>query len=360
MSRIESLEVGVIRSDLHTPFVTAQRTTSTDECVTLRLVDSDGVVGWGEGPQSWRVTGESLAGVQACLDGPLRDVLIGAELDDREALLSAIQAAVVANPSAKMAADLAVHDLASRRAGQTVAELLGAPAGPATLVTDVTLSAGSVDGLVAAAVDRVAEGFGTLKMKVGTGGLGDVDRVRAVREAVGADVVLRLDANQGWDVPTALQILDALADADLGVELVEQPVGRRDYPGMARIAQASPLPILADESMFDLDDLGRIVEAGGIGLVNVKLAKCGGLAPGLELVRAAQSRGLGVLVGSMMESFVGIAAGAALVRATGLELTPDLDAAWWSVRSPYVDGPRYQAGALVLPGEPGFGVSGLA
>lgn len=357
---IAAMEVSVIESELHTPFVTAQRTATVDECVSLRLTDTDGVVGWGEGPQSWRVTGESLAGVRACLEGPLSDVLIGASLDDLDTLLDDIQRAVVGNPSAKMAADLAVHDLAARRRGITVTELLGGPAGAGRLITDVTLSAGDAGALAAAARERVAEGFTTLKMKVGTGGAQDVDRVRAVRDAVGPEVVVRLDANQGWDVPTAHQVLAGLAAAELGIELVEQPVARRDYRGLAEVARESAIPILADESVFDSFDLELVAEAGSVRMVNVKIAKCGGLRPAVRLVEQARGHGLRVLVGSMMESFVGIAAGAALVRATGADLTPDLDAAWWSIRSPYADGPDYDTGALRLPGTPGFGVTRLA
>lgn len=360
MSTITGLSVSVIESALHTPFVTAQRTATSDECVSLRLTDADGVVGWGEGPQSWRVTGESLAGVSACLEGPLREVLLGAALDDLDTLLDDIQGAVVGNPSAKMAADLAVHDLAARRRGVTVTELLGGPSGDARLVTDVTLSAGAADDLAAAARDRVADGFGTLKMKVGTGGAQDVDRVRAVREAVGPDVVIRLDANQGWDVPTAHRVLADLADAGLGIELVEQPVARRDYRGLAEVARESAIPILADESVFDAFDLDLVAAQGAVSMVNVKIAKCGGLRPAVRLVERARGYGMQVLIGSMMESFVGIAAGAALARATGIDRTPDLDAAWWSVASPYADGPTYADGAIELPGDPGFGVTAVA
>lgn len=366
MTTIEALDVEVVVTALHTPFVTAQRRTEVNETVVLRLTDSDGRVGWGEGPQSWRVTGESLAGVRACLEGPLRDVLVGASLDDPDALLAAVHAAVVGNPSARMAADLAVHDLVARAAGMDVATWLGAEGGPGgRLATDVTLAAGGLDTLVAAARQRVDEDFGVLKLKVGTDAAGDVERIRAVRQEVGPAIGLRVDANQGWQVDEAIAIIAALAEADLGLEVVEQPVRRRDLAGLVEVARASALPVMADESVFDaddLDDLCRLNDAAGspVAMVNVKLAKCGGLWPARGLVAQAHERGMTVLVGSMMESFLGMAAGAALVRACAPELVPDLDAAWWSTRSPFADGPRYEHGALVLPDAPGFGITALA
>ncbi len=102
---------------LHSPFVTALRATSTVETLVVELVDSDGLHGFGESPQVWRVTGESLAGAEACLLGPLRDVVIGRSVDDLADLLLEAASAVVANHGAKAALDVALHDLAARRRG---------------------------------------------------------------------------------------------------------------------------------------------------------------------------------------------------------------------------------------------------
>lgn len=110
---VVGLETRVLRVPLHTPFVTALRRTAHAETLLLRLTDAEGVTGWGEAPQVWRVTGDSLAGARACLEGPLRDVLVGAT--DLSAAVGAVQQAVVGNAAAKMAADVALHDLAARR-----------------------------------------------------------------------------------------------------------------------------------------------------------------------------------------------------------------------------------------------------
>ncbi|WP_148614186.1 dipeptide epimerase [Nocardioides rubriscoriae] len=348
---------------LHTPFVTALRSTTTVEAVLVEVVDSDGAVGWGEAPQVWQVTGDSLAGSQACLEGPLRDALVGrpADLSESTAL---VQRAVVANRSAKMAADVALHDLAARRSGLTLAQHLAAHVGvtalpPAYVRTDVTLAAGSPAELASAATARVDDGFDTLKLKVGTDATTDVARVLAVRAAVGPGVGLRLDANQGWDAFEAVRVIGALEAAGADVELVEQPVPAHDLIGLAYVTAHVETPVMADESLFTLEDLVEVIRLDAADLVNVKLAKCGGLTPALELLRVAHLHGFGTFVGSMMESHLGVGAAAALVAAVGTTSLPDLDAAWWSVASPYAGGPSYDGDRLVLSDRPGLGIEGV-
>ncbi len=276
--------------------------------------------------------------------------------------------AVVGNAGAKAAADVALHDLAARTAGVTLAEHLATYAGVGAVVaggvrgvvpTDVTLAAGSIEELAEAARARVAEGFGVLKLKVGTDAATDVDRVRAVRDAVGPDVVLRLDANQGWDAVTAVRAVRAMEDAGLGVALVEQPVPARDLEGLAHVTAHVATPVMADESLLDLHDLVSLLRLHAVDLVNVKLAKCGGLTPALELLDVAARHGLGTMVGSMMESHVGVGAAAALVAGVGTTCSADLDAAWWATASPYDGGIAYDGGAVLLSAEPGLGIRGL-
>ncbi len=363
--RIERVETTVLSVPLHTPFVTALRRTTAIETVVVRLTDTDGCTGWGEAPQVWQVTGDSVAGSRACLDGPLADALVLAPADPSETA-PIIQRAVVGNRSAKMAADVALHDLAARRADVPLAVHLAAWAGrpdgsgTATRVrTDVTLAAGDADALAEAARARVADGFSTLKLKVGTDAASDVARVRAVREAVGPDVALRLDANQGWDAFAAIAAIHALEDAGVGVEVVEQPVPARDVLGLAHVTAHVDTPIMADESLFTLEDLVEIIRCDAADLVNVKLAKCGGLTPALELLGVAQRHGFGTFVGSMMESHVGIGAAASLVAAVGVTSLPDLDAAWWATSSPYAGGVTYERDQIVLPTTPGLGIDAL-
>jgi o-succinylbenzoate synthase len=365
MTRIESVQLTDSSVPLHTPFVTALRRTETVDTLIVRVRDSEGRTGWGEAPQVWQVTGESLAGARSCIETMLAPAVVGSPLDGPEDLgvvTARVQRSVARNFGAKAALDAALHDLLAQGLGTTVSGVLagGASGIPATVATDVTLSAGEADGLAATGRQRVAEGFTTLKLKVGTQASTDVARVRAVREAVGPGVAIRLDANQGWSREEAVEVIRALEDAGLDIEFVEQPVVAEDVEGLAWVRARVGLPVMADEACYGMWDLERIIRLGAADLVNIKLAKCGSLTLGAAMLRRAHDAGLGTIVGSMMESHVGVAAAAALVAAVPTTCVSDLDAAWWSVHSPVDGGIAYERNRVRLPEGPGFGMAGLS
>jgi o-succinylbenzoate synthase len=351
------LSTHLVSAPLHTPFVTALRTATHAESLLVSISDGEHT-GWGEAPQVWKVTGESLAGAQACVEGPIATALDGLGPDDLTEALRRLQGAAQANFGAKAAVDVALHDLAARRVGLTLQGFLGSTA--TTVRTDVTLSAGDADALVQAATDRVRDGFDVLKLKVGTGNAAaDFERVRRVREAVGPEPQIRLDANQGWNRRDAVTAIRALEDAGCAIELVEQPVAAADLEGMAWITDRVSTPILADESVYGVRDLVNVIRHGAADLVNVKLAKCGGLGPARTLLELAREHGLGAIVGSMMESHVGVGAAAALVAAYPTTAVNDLDAAWWLQQPPVDGGITYEGSTIQLPSTPGLGVTGL-
>jgi o-succinylbenzoate synthase len=347
----------LVSAPLHTPFVTALRTATHADSLLVSI--SDGTeTGWGEAPQVWKVTGESLAGAQACVEGPIAAAIDDLQPDDLTEALRRVQGAAVGNFGAKAAVDIALHDLAARRRGQTLHGFLGSTV--SSVLTDVTLSAGDASALVSAGRARVEDGFDVLKVKVGTGNAAaDFERVRQVREAIGPGPRLRLDANQGWSRRDAVNAIRAMEDAGCAIELVEQPVAAADLEGMAWVTDRVSTPILADESVFGVRDLVAVIRHGAADLVNVKLAKCGGLGPARTLLELAREHGLGSIVGSMMESHVGVGAAAALVAAYPTTLVNDLDAAWWLKESPVIGGIRYDGSTIQLPAGIGLGVEGL-
>ena len=344
----------LLYAPLHTPFVTALRSTTSLESMLVEVLDSDDAYGLGEGPAVWRVTGESLASVQACVEGPLRSLLLRRDPDDLVPLLHDVAACVVGNAAAKAAVDVALHDLVARRRGVSLAVLLGGS--QLQVPTDVTVAAGDPATLVAAALDRVADGFDVLKLKVGTDAATDVERVLAVRGAVEPGTTIRLDANQGWTPREAVRVLNRLEDAGADVELVEQPVAAADLDGLAWVRDRVHTPVMADEAVFGVRDLVSVITRGAADLVNVKLAKAGGLLPARTLLELARAHGLGTMVGSMMEGPVGVGAAASLVAAHGTTVVPDLDAAWWLAEPPLTGGPSYDGAVLHLADAPGLGV----
>jgi L-Ala-D/L-Glu epimerase len=346
-----------VSAPMHTPFVTALRKATAVDTLVVEVVDADGRSGFGEAPEVWRVTGASVAGAEACVRGQLAPALLGRDPDDLVARCREVRRAVAGNEAAKAAVDVALHDLAARRLGVPLVRLLGGSA--LAVPTDVTLSAGEAGSLAAAGRERVAEGFTVLKLKVGLDAAGDLERVRAVREAVGPGVLIRLDANQGWTPREAVRVIRGIEDAGLNVELVEQPVPSWDLDGLAWVSDRVEVPILADEAVYGVRDLVAVIRRRAADLVNVKLAKCGGLAPARVLLGLAEEHGIGTLVGSMMESPVGVTAAASLVAAHGTTAVSDLDAAWWLASSPVRGGLRYDGATVRLPDAPGLGIAGL-
>jgi L-alanine-DL-glutamate epimerase-like enolase superfamily enzyme len=324
MTTIVSIGLAEQRLPMHTPFVTALRSTTATASLLVTITDSDGLTGRGEAPEVWPVTGESMAGAAACVRERFSPVLLGRDPAGYVTMLRDVRRAAVGNHGAKAAIDVALHDLAARRLGVPLPVLLGGVVRP--VPTDVTIAAGSAAEV---AMDRIAEGFAVLKVKVGADPAGDIARVTAIRTAVGPDVRLRLDANQGWTPREAVRVLAAIADAGLDVEFVEQPVPAWDLDGLAWVSERSSIPVMADESVFGVRDLVEVIRRRAADLVNVKLAKCGGLEPARTLLGLAQAQEMGTMVGSMMEGPVGVAAAAALVAANPTTVVSDLDAAWW-------------------------------
>src|SRR6185312_2651684 len=175
---ISAVRTHRVSAPLHTPFVTALRRTTTVETLVVELIDADGRSGFGEAPQVWQVTGASVGGAHACVRELLGPLLTGRDPDDLVARCAEVQRAVVGNEAAKAAMDVALHDLAAQRLGVPLVRLLGGTA--LRVPTDVTLAAGDAVDLATAARQRQADGFGVLKLKVGTDAAGDLDRVRAV------------------------------------------------------------------------------------------------------------------------------------------------------------------------------------
>jgi L-alanine-DL-glutamate epimerase-like enolase superfamily enzyme len=205
-----------------------------------------------------------------------------------------------------------------------------------SVATDVTIAA---QGGFGAGVD--ATQFGQVKVKVGLDPA-DVDRVVRISRAM-PGVQVRIDANQAWDLETASATIDAMLAAGVSLEFVEQPLPAWDLAGHAELRRRWETPIVLDESVFTIYDLHRAIDSGSGDIVNIKLAKCGGIHAGLAIARDATAAGLGLMVGSMMESELGVSAAAALAATISPDAVHDLDAAWWSIDtadtgSPYLDG----------------------
>jgi L-alanine-DL-glutamate epimerase-like enolase superfamily enzyme len=342
---------------LRAPFVTSLRRATTVESLIVEIRDSDGRSGYGEVPQVWAVTGESVESAEACVRQQLGPPLLGRDTDDVVANCRDTRSRVMGNLSAKAAVDVALHDLAARVHDVPLVRLLGGST--MTIDTDVTISADGPESMATAARERVAEGFTVLKLKVGADAGQDLARVAAVRSAVGDTVQIRLDANQGWTARQSVRLIREMEDAGLDIELVEQPVAHWDVEGLAWVSDRVETPVMADEAVFGVRDLTDVIRRRAADMVNVKLVKSGGIEPARTLLGLAEAHGMGTMIGSMMETSIGVGAAASLAAAQGTTVVCDLDAAWWLADPAVVGGMHYDGATLVLSGSAGLGVSGM-
>ncbi len=192
-----------------------------------------------------------------------------------------------------------------------------------------------------------------MKIKLGTTVVADVARVAAIRKAVGAGVILRIDANQGWDSPTAIAALCALAPFQ--VEYCEQPVPCWDMSGLKKVRDASPIPIAADESLFSPHDAISLARAGACDYFNIKLAKSGGIHNAVKIDAIAEAAGIRCMLGCMFETRLALTAAAHLAAAHPNIVFLDLDSAFYLAEDPVLGGLTFDRDAIRLPGEPGLG-----
>ena len=211
--KITAIEIGKIAIPLKTPFITALRRVDVAEDLVVKVHTDDGHTGYGNAPATVVITGDSHQSVAAAIKYTIGPKLIGRDIDDREDILDTIHQSMVHNTSAKAALDMAVHDLFGQRYGLPLYRFFGGR--KTRIASDLTISVNAPDTMASDAVQAVSRGYSHLKLKVGIDPAMDFQRVAAIRKAVGPDVTIRLDANQGWKPKEAIRLIGRMEDAGL-------------------------------------------------------------------------------------------------------------------------------------------------
>lgn len=353
--KITEMKLGLIKAPLRVPFRTALREVSSVEDIVVELYSDDGFVGRGEAPPTAAVTGETLGSIEAALRGHIAPAIlnIDASLDE---ILSAISRSIVGNSSAKAAAEIAVWDIYAQQCRLPLYRLLGGD--KPHIVTDLTISVNDPETMARDTRDAVARGYETLKIKVGENPALDIERLRAVRAAA-PDATIRIDANQAWRPRQAVSILENMQSEGLDIELVEQPVKAGDLDGLQFVTEHSPVPVMADESMFSPRDAMEIMQRHAADYVNIKLMKCGGLSNALRIVSAAEVYGVECMIGCMLEAKVSVTAAVHLACAKSVITRVDLDGPALCSEDPVIGGAVFDGRNISLTDAPGLGIRGV-
>lgn len=333
------------------PFRIATMTVDVAQCVYVAVLTDDGRVGWGEANPYWRIVGETQNTVLAA-GADLARLLIGSDPTRIHACHRTMAGFLAGNTTARSMFEMALWDLLAQSCGAPLWKVLGGTRAP--IPTDRTVGIDTPENMARAAVGYRDRGFPAVKLKIGRDPATDVRAVRAVRAAVGPDIPLRIDANQGFDATTAARVLRELESTD--IQYCEQPVPAADVDGLAFVRSRTRIPIMADEAVFTAVDASRLAKSGACDYMNLKLSKTGGIAEALRASAVAEAAGIRCAIGCMTESRLGLTAAAHFANACGNVVFADLDGADFHAEDPVVGGITYgNDGTVLAPESPGLG-----
>jgi L-Ala-D/L-Glu epimerase len=352
--KITKIELYQMPVRLKEPFVISLGSHEFAENVVVVIHTDTGLTGFGECSPFRSINGESM---DTCMvvGQYLANGLLGSDPENIAACVVRMDRVIYGNSSIKSAFDIALYDIASQNAGLPLYAFLGGKKDK-LLVTDYTVSLGGQHKMAADALKIKENGFQVIKVKLGDAVDKDVERIRLIREAVGYDIPVRIDANQGWNPETAVIALKAMEKYN--IQHCEEPIPRWNFMELATVRKHSPIPIMADESCCDHHDAERLIGLGACDLLNVKLGKSAGIFNAIKIVQLAEKAGMQIQTGGFLESRLGFTAAAHLALAGDNIIHCDFDTPLMFTEDPVSGGITYDnKGVVTVPDVPGLGAS---
>lgn len=353
--KIVDIKVGKISVPLKTPFKTALRTVNSVEDVVVQVITDEGLVGYGEAPPTGVITGDTAGAIVSAINDHIKKALIGLDVENIEEIMKTLDNCIVKNASAKAAVDIAIYDLYGKIYNAPLYKLLGGYRNK--IETDITISVNDPEEMAKDSIEAVKCGYNVLKIKVGKDSHKDFERMKAIRDAVGHEVKLRIDANQGWKPKEAVYLLDNMQNKGLDIELVEQPVIAKDIEGLKYVTEHSAIPVLADESVFSPEDALKIIQTRAADYVNIKLMKTGGIHNALKICSMAEIYGVECMIGCMLEANVSVTAAVHLAMAKSIITKVDLDGPVLCSENPVVGGAIFNNNIITMTDNNGLGIT---
>ena len=320
----------------------------------VKIHTDNNLTGFGECSPFLTINGETMESAYE-VARHIAPHLIGSNPADMEDCMGVMDRLIYGNTGIKSAFDIALHDLASKAAGVPLYKYLGA-AGTREIVTDYTVSMGEPGQMAADALELAKKGFRVVKVKLGDSGKLDVERIRSIRQAIGKDVAIRVDANQGWSVEEAIETLQGIYPYQ--IQYCEEPIPRWDFMNLPKVRKASPVAVMADESCTDHHDAKRLIDLQACDMFNLKMGKSSGLFKAMKIIRLAEEQGMPMQIGGFIESKVAFTACAHLACVSKLIRYFDFDSPLMLAFDPVEGGMTYhEEGVVKVPERPGLGLT---
>jgi L-Ala-D/L-Glu epimerase / N-acetyl-D-glutamate racemase len=334
------------------PFTIATGTMHYAQNLFIRVHTDAGYYGVGECSAFPMIAGETQA---TCFEmaKDFAKIWKNKSADEIGERMAELHLATAFNGTVKSAFDMALYDLAARHAKKPLYELLGGIK-KKKLETDITVGIGEPETMAEQAAGFVKDGFRIIKVKLGKDPDDDIERIRKIRSAIPSEIVLRLDANQGWTFEAATKVLRALGSSN--VAFCEQPMRSYDDHHLPALRRLSPIPLMADESVFTHHDAARLIRAHACDYVNIKLAKSGGIMEALKINRVCEENKIPCMMGGMLESRIALTAFAHFALACDNVIFNDMDTCMLGHKlDPVTGGVRYNGYYVEVPDSPGIG-----
>jgi L-alanine-DL-glutamate epimerase-like enolase superfamily enzyme len=317
---ITHIETIPVTMRLRHPYTIAYETVSSCTNLFIRVETNAGIQGWGCAAPDPFVTGESPAGVQKSLI-KVAELIRGHDPLRYIHILEMLKSEFPKQSSMLCGVDMALYDLLGRVCRIPLWRLLGGYR--SSIKTSITLGIMPVDEALRQAREYVDQGFKSLKIKGGLDPAVDVERIIKIRECVGKEIELRVDLNQGYSAEQAIWFVEQSLPAN--IELIEQPTLKGNLAQLGKVTDQVPIPVMADESMNSLRDVFRLAQGNLVDMVNIKLAKVGGISEAMMINAVARSANLEAMVGCLDEAALSIAAGVHFALARPNVRYADLD-----------------------------------
>lgn len=318
--KISDVKFEIKRYEYYETFHITGSSRNSSENIEVKLLLDDGTIGMGEASPSYRVNGEIVSSLVG-LESNVKEMIKGFDVRDYAKIFKIMDGLSKSAPSIKAAVQYACLDAFSNSIGLPVYRILGGAKDK--IETDKTVSIDVLEKMVKKSVEIFSEGFHTLKIKVGENLKEDMDKILAISDATkNAEYVV--DANQGYSPKEAIQFAKFIYDNKINVKIFEQPVIWNDFEGLKLVRYNSPIPVAADESVRTRYDAYKLMKDDCVDFINIKLMKSG-LSDAFAIIEMAKTANVGLMIGCMSESSLGITQSVHLAAGTGAFAHCDLD-----------------------------------